>query len=227
MAEKDTAALRKRAQIAKASRLMFIWVAIASVVVSASTVMVIVMAQKGIHNQKAITELKKTEKTLKDSNENIDNLKSAIRALGSDKALLGLRANESDNALQVILDALPADSNPSALGASLQTKLFPADLEVDSMEVIVAPEGEVAVDPATEGEGETPVVNKIGIRFAVKGDAAQLKTVFERLEQSIRTIQVLRVTIESAGDSQMLSVEAEAYYEPAKTLELKNMDVKP
>lgn len=227
MAGKDTAALRKRAQIAKASRLMFIWVAIASVVVSASTVMVIVMAQKGMHNQKAITELKKTEKTLKDSNKNIDSLKSAIRALGSNKALLGLRANESDNALQVILDALPADSNPSALGASLQTKLFPPDLEVESMEVIVAPEGEVVADPAAEGEGETPIVNKIGIRFTVKGDAAQLKTVLERLEQSIRTIQVLRVTIESAGDLQMLSVEAEAYYEPAKVLELKNMDIKP
>lgn len=220
MAEKDTAALRKRAQIAKASRLMFIWVAVASVVVSASTVMVIVMAQKGLHNQKAITELKKTEKTLKNSNGNIDSLKDSIRALGSNKALLGLRANESDNALQVILDALPADSNPSALGASIQTKLFPPDLEVESIEIITASEEEAAM----EG-GEA--AHKIGIRFSVKGDAAQLKTVFERLERSIRTIQILRVTIESSGDVQMLSVEAEAYYEPAKVLELKNMDVKP
>lgn len=222
MPEKDATALRKRAQISKANRLMLIWVAIASVIVSASAVLVIVMAQKGAHNQKAITALSKTEKTLKDNNAHIEDLKNAIRALGSDQSLLDLRANESDNALQVILDALPADSNPSALGASIQTKLFPSDLQVESLEILTTPVSETGVE-----EGAEAAVNKIGIRFSVKGDAAQLKTVFDRLERSIRTIQVLRVTIESAGDQQVLTVEAEAYYEPAKVLELKNTDIKP
>ncbi|OYX53072.1 hypothetical protein B7Y92_04010, partial [Candidatus Saccharibacteria bacterium 32-50-13] len=64
-------------------------------------------------------------------------------------------------------------------------------------------------------------------RFTVKGDAVQLKDLFERLERSIRTIQILRVSIQSAGDQQTLSVEGEAYYEPAKILELRNVDIKP
>lgn len=220
MPDKDVTALRKRAQIAKANRLMFIWVAIASVIVSASTVMVIVMVQKGVHNQKAITELNKTVKTLESNNANTEALKDAIRGLGSDQALLSLRANESDNALQVILDALPADSNPAALGASLQTKLFQPDLEVEGIEVVpaIAPSGI---------EGEESPTNTITFRFTVKGDAAQLKTLLERLERSIRTIQLSRVIIESSGDKQTLSVEGEAYYEPAKMLELKDSEVKP
>jgi Tfp pilus assembly protein PilN len=135
MADKDVAALRKRAQIAKANRLMFIWVAIASVIASASVVLTVVIVQRGLHNQRAITELNKTVSTLRSNNENVPKLEDSLRALSSNESLLKLRTTESDNALQVILDALPADPNPSALGASLQTKLFPADLTVESMQV--------------------------------------------------------------------------------------------
>ena len=223
MPEKDTTALRKRAQIAKANRLMFICVAAASVVVSASVVMVIVMAQKGAHNQKAIAELNKTSKTLEQNNANTEKLKDAIRALGSDQSLLALRANESDNALQVILDALPAHSNPSALGASLQTKLFPPEIEVERLEVVPATEPSELTDSTTATDTPSTII----FRFSVKGDAGQLKALLERLERSIRTIQITRVVIESSGNVQTLSVEGEAYYEPAKVLELKDSEVKP
>lgn len=222
MADKDATALRKRAQIAKANRIMFIWVAGASVIVSASIVMVIVMIQKGVHNQEAISKLNDTVKTLKQNNSNVGELENSIRKLGSNQSLLGLRANESNNALQVILDALPADANPSALGASMQTKLFPADLEVESIQII--PMGEAV--STTDGTSSEPS-NTIEFRFTVKGDTAQLKSLLERLERSIRTIQLKRVVIESMGAKQSLSVEGEAYYEPAKQLQLNNVEIKP
>ena len=222
MADKDATALRKRAQIAKANRIMFIWVAGASVIVSASIVMVIVMIQKGVHNQAAISKLNDTVKTLKQNNSNVGELENSIRKLGSNQSLLGLRANESNNALQVILDALPADANPSALGASMQTKLFPADLEVESIQII--PMGEAV--STTDGTSSEPS-NTIEFRFTVKGDTAQLKSLLERLERSIRTIQLKRVVIESMGAKQSLSVEGEAYYEPAKQLQLNNVEIKP
>lgn len=227
MAEKDTVALRKRAQIARANRIMFIWVACASVVVSASIVIVIVMVQKGVHNQKAITELNKTVKTLKENNDSVTPLKDSIRQLGSNKSLLALRANESDNALQVILDALPADSNPSALGASLQVKLFQPDLEVESIEVTPAGDPTAASDTTAGDTTSTNTAGVIEFRFTVKGDAAQLKELLERLERSIRTIQLNRIVIESTGDKQSLSVIGHAYYEPAKTLQLKTVEIKP
>lgn len=190
-------------------------------IVSASIVMVIVMIQKGAHNQKAIAQLNDTVKVLKQNNSNVGELENSIRKLGSNQSLLGLRANESNNALQVILDALPADANPSALGASMQVKLFPADLEVESMQVM--PMGETI---SNEGTSDTPT-NTIGFRFTVKGDAAQLKVLLERFERSIRTIQLKRVVIESVGNKQSLAVEGEAYYEPAKQLQLKKVEIKP
>lgn len=220
MPDKDTTALRKRAQIAKANRVMFVWVACASVVVSASVVVVTAMAQKGIHNQEAISKLHGTVKTLQNNNDSVDELKNAIRALGSNERLLHLRTNESDNALRVILDALPADANPAALGASLQTKLFPPELEVDSINI--TPMGGVigGDDQADAGAGGV-----IDFRFTVHGDAEQLKLLLERFEKSIRTIQLSQVTIESNGSRQTLTVSGQAYYEPAKTLELKNESV--
>ncbi len=219
MAGKDAAALRKRVQIAKANRTMFIWVACASVIVSAAAVLVVVMVQKGMHNQKAINELGKTVSTLKKNNENVTQLEDQIRALGSNESLLGLRMNDTDNALRVILDALPAEPNPSALGASLQTKLF-GNIKVESVQVMPLGDG-------TSTEDSSGSASAIDFQFSVKGSPTQLKTLLTRLERSIRTIQVSHMKIESTGGEQTLTVTGRAYYSPAKTLQLIDKNVKP
>lgn len=215
MATKDAAALRKRAQIAKANRMMFIWVACASVIVSASVVLVIIMAQRGVHNQKAINELGKTVDTLKKNNANVEQLKSQILALGSDESLLRLRMNDTDSALRVILDALPAEPNPSALGASLQAKLF-GNIKVESVQVM----------PLSEGSSSEDSADAISFQFTVKGSATQLKGLLTRLERSIRTIQVAHMKLETTGGEQSLTVSGRAYYSPAKKLELTDKSIK-
>lgn len=134
MAEKDVTALRKRAQISKANRIMFIWVACASVVVSASAVLVIVMVQKGLHNQKAISELNKTVKVIKENNSSVEDWRVPYEHLEVTSRYLHYGQTRLIPC-RLFSDALPADPNPSALGASLQAKLFPADLIVESMEV--------------------------------------------------------------------------------------------
>ena len=213
MATKDAASLRKRAQIAKANRTMFVWVACASIIVSAAAVLVVMMVQRASHNQKAIGELSKTASVLKRNNENIPQLEDQIRALGSNESLLNLRMNDTDNALRVILDALPAEPNPSALGASLQTKLF-GNIKVESVQVM--PLGELNEDSE----------HTISFQFTVKGSATQLKTLLTRLERSIRTIQVAHMKIESSGGEQSLTVNGRAYYSPAKVLELTDKSIK-
>lgn len=222
MATKDVAALRKRAQIAKANRTMFIWVACASVIVSAAVVLVVMMVQKGAHNQKAINELGKTVGVLKKNNENVTQLEDQIRGLGSDESLLALRMNDTDNALRVILDALPAEPNPSALGASLQAKLF-GDIKVESVQVM--PLGDTSSTSSSDESGTSS--NAITFQFTVKGSATQLKSLLTRLERSIRTIQIAHMKIESTGGEQTLSATGRAYYSPAKTLQLTNKNVKP
>lgn len=227
MAVKDAAALRKRAQIAKANRIMFIWVACASVVVSASAAILIILAQKFMHNQQAINGLNQTVNTIKKNNANTKGLEDRVRALGSDQSLLALRANETDSALQVILDALPADANPSALGASLQSKLF-GNVKVDSVRVIPLDSDSAGSDAASTGAISTSSnASTIGFQFVVKGGAADLKDLLVRLEKSIRTIQVTDVTIESSGSEQTLTVSGVAYYLPAQSLQLKNKEIPP
>lgn len=222
MAKKDTVALRKRAQIAKASRAMFLWVALASVVVSIAAVLIVMMGQKMLHNQRAINELNKTVATLRGNNESISELENQVRMLGSNPALLGLRTSSDDNALRAILDALPAEPNPSALGASLQSRLF-ENIRVESIQIDPVYTDVEYVDESVQEDG----AQEITFQFSVRGNSAALKELLERLERSIRTIQVSDMRIEGSGNDQMLSVNGKAYYLPAKQLELKNMDIKP
>ena len=233
MASKDAASLRKRAQITKANKMMFVWVACASVIVSVSAVITIMVIQKGLHNQKAIGRLNETVKTLERNNERVPELENQLRALGSNQALLDLRNNDTDNALRVILDALPADPNPSALGASLQNRLFEG-VTIENLQVDPAGVDNEASFDTVEGSEESDRVasddqikaQPISFQFVVQGSPAQLKELLTQLERSIRTIQVDSLKIESGADSrQTLSVEGTAYYLPAKILELRNEEV--
>lgn len=239
MDKRDTTALRKRAQISKANKTMFVWVACASVVVSVAAVLVVMMVQKGMHNQKAISELNNTVRTLRQNNEVVGELENQVRALGSNEALLKLRASDDDNALQVILDALPAEPNPSALGASLQSKLL-SGVSVESVQITPIEDGTLDApveETTTDASGETesadaseatnaPVVGRISFQFSVQGEPDELKELLSRLERSIRTIQISHISLESSGGKQVLSVEGEAYYLPAKQIELNNVDIK-
>ena len=50
----------------------------------------------------------------------VDDLKGNIRVLNTDEALQSVKLNDSDSALQSVLDALPADANSTGMAASLQ-----------------------------------------------------------------------------------------------------------
>jgi cell division protein FtsL len=223
-ADKNSTSLRKRAQITKANRVMFMWVAGASVIVSVSAVVALMMFQKSVHNQKAISKLNETVKILKANNDSVPGLQDKLRALGSDESLLALRSNDTDNALRVILDALPAEPNPAALGASMQSKLF-GNITVESVQVTPLGDAQVVAEEA-ETTDVTGDAQSIAFQFSVKGPAPQLKDLLSRLERSIRTIQIKSLKLESSGGEQTLTVEGEAYYLPAKTLQLKDTEVK-
>jgi hypothetical protein len=128
------------------------------------------------------------------------------------------------------LDALPSAANSNALGASLQSKLLAgiSGLTVQSLQVdpVIGIEqlGDSAVVQApTTGASS----NQITFRFAVSGTAEALKSALDRLERSIRAVDIISLRIESQGTSQVLTAEARAFYEPAVVVELKDKLVKP
>ena len=229
----NDAALRKRSQIAKANRTMFLWVAAVSVVLGFALVGSIFLVQKLLFNEKILAEKDKTSAVLRTNIANISELEAQVRVLDSNEALLSAKADPEDQTLQVILDALPSEANSLALGASLQNKLLAGvdGLSVDSLQVTpVAGVETLNADAVVQDASLTDAgtgFSEIAFRFTVSGSEAALKQVLERLERSIRAIDVTSLAIESQGSSRVLSVQARAFYEPARIVELTNKAVQP
>lgn len=235
----QTGALRKRQQIDKAGRMMFIWIAIAAAVVGMSAVGAVFIGQKLLFNQKVMMEKQKTVSTLRKNITNVEELSKNILALNSNEKLVGLTAKESDKPLQVVLDALPAYGNSPALGASLKDKLFAGvnGLTVETISVKpTASEAAILADGSTTdtNAGETTTtlpdgVEQIEFDFEVKGNLDAFRELLQRLERSIRTIDVTALSFEGADDRNQLTlrVSGVAYYQLTRTVDLTEKEVKP
>jgi len=217
-------AIRKRTQIAKANRVMFLWVAAVSAVVGLALVISIFLGQMLFFNERVLKEKDKTVATLAANNDSVTALESQIRALDANQALIDSKARPSDQALQVILDALPADANSLALGASLQNKLL-TGVTINSLQV----DPVVGVETLGSGQSKSTASSgqpQINFRFSVSGSAEALKNVLRNLESSIRTIDILSLKIENQGDARALTVQARAFYEPSREVKLRDKTVK-
>jgi hypothetical protein len=236
MAAQETA-IRKRQQIANANRMMFMWVAAVSVVVGIAIVASLFLLQKAWFNEKVLGEKAKTASTLTKNNEVVSGLKDEIRVLNTNEALQSAMAQGEDQPIQVVLDALPSDANSSALGSSLQEKFLndPAltieSLNVDPVAGVESQSDENVEDASSSatGDGSTEG-NQITFRFSVSTDVANanaLKSLLQKLEHSIRAINITTLSVETQGNRLVLTVDGHAFYEPAKTVELKDKTVKP
>lgn len=230
MATKEVA-LRKRQQIAKANRTMFLWVAGVSVIVGFAAVGSIFLMQKLAFNQKVINEKNNTVSVLTKNNAAVAELEENIRLLDTNEGLNSVKANPEDKALQVILEALPADANSLALGSSLQQKLIAGidGLTLESLNVIPVAGVEVSDDSAVQDASTTTdeTQNQITFNLAVSGDANALKALLERFERSIRAIDITNLVLEQANGKLTMTIDGRAYYEPARTIELKDKVVRP
>lgn len=219
----DDVAIRKRTQIAKANRAMFLWIAIASALVGAALVVSIFLAQKLIYNEKVLAAKQQTVSTLARNNAVVTDLEKAIRALDANEALASVKTNENNQALQSILDALPSDANSLALGASLQNKLLTGVGGVTLESLQVTPVS--GIESLNGGDVVGSDDNSIAFQFIISGSDAQLKKILQNLERSIRTIHIDSLKIEIQSKGPVMTVQARAFYEPTKTIELQEKAV--
>lgn len=234
MPTQDTA-IRKRQQIANANRMMFTWVAGVSAIVGIALVASLFLLQKAWFNEKVLAEKSKTASTLVKNNEVVEELKNQVRVLNTNQALKDSMTSGESEPVQVVLDALPSDANSSAFGASLQEKfLNDNDLTLESLNVDpvegVESQTDSSVQDASADSTAVSGENQITFRFAVStgvSNASALKDLLQRLERSIRAVNLTALTIETQGNRLVLTVDGHAYYEPAKTVELKDKTVKP
>jgi hypothetical protein len=220
--------IRKRTQIIMTNKIMFLWVAGASVLFGFGLVASIFLAQMSLYNEKVLAEKQKTITTLDNNISSVTGLEDNVRALDANQLLINLKAQPEDRAVQVILDALPSDANSSALGASIQNKLLS---NIDGLSLI-----SLQVDPVAGVEssatnsssyGSSISQYSINFRFSVSGTEAALKNALLKLESSIRSINIISIKIEgSSTQDSTMTVNAVAFYEPAQTISLTDKVIK-
>lgn len=226
-------AIKKRAQIDKASQNMFIAVCGASLVLGVSIVAAIYLGKWMTFNAKVIGEKQAIIKDYENSISNLSTLSTQILELADNANLESVARGEGCvgnteeeaglidltgrlgecTALRVVPDALPSVNNQEATLASLN-KVFiissvdPGLLEPgDSYGGVMAPVDGVEVLP---------------LSLSVDGDSSSVKTVLSNIERSIRAFDIRSATIEWSGeDNIMLRGQASAYSSTEVTAEKK------
>lgn len=232
----DGTALRKRQQIASANRTMFLWVAGVSVIVGIAAVASLFLVQKALFNEKVLAEKSKTAITLEKNNDVVDELQDQIRVLNTKDSLKGNMVAGETQPIQVVLDALPASANSSAFGASLQNQFLKADgIRLDSLNVDPVQDAEVATSGSSSGATSASGVGSgsgYQVRFSFdvstdKDNPTALKDLLARLGRSIRPITLTNVTFEAQSNRLLLKAEGVTYYQPMRTVDLRDKVVKP
>lgn len=211
--------IRKRSLIAKTRKTVFLWVMGASSAVGAAVVVAVMLVQTIVFNAEVIADKNKTLKTLEANIEAVPELEANVRLLNTNKELRTVSLGEGTRPLQSILDALPADDNKLALGASLQQKIFTNTpgltleaLSVDA-ESMMQGGGE-----DSEMVGGNSGVQELAFTATLSGDAEALKRGLQRAERSIRAFNVKSIEATGAGNTVSLQLIGSAYYLPEQNL---------
>lgn len=229
------ALIRKREQIKSSNKMLFIWVAIGSVIVSFALVASIFLAKQVIFGQKVLDQKYKSVQSLKDSKRAAGELNDKIDELRADRSTLyQARATSSKNNLDVVLDALPYDGDRISFGSSLQ-KVLLVNIGVDKFSIQADDIADENIDPVTTtGVDALENLDQIGdaqiipFNFELNGTSQQLDAALKKLKSSIRPIKITNITIEaSAAGALNAKIDAVTYYQEKKTFELQEKVVKP
>ena len=231
MPETKNVALRKRQQIEKAGRNMFLWVALAAAVLGVAGVAGVALYERIAFNQKVIGAKNETLGTLRHNNATIGELESNIRLLNTDQALVDTPRLDDSEPVSVILDALPATANSSALGASMQQHLLKGSgVTIDNLTMNnAAGESNSSTGSSTSSSSEaSDKASEISFEFTISASSAnRLKAQLNNLERSIRTINLTSVEIDQLENKMSLTAKGVAYFLPQVNTELTEKVEKP
>lgn len=214
--------VRKRNLIAKTHKVMLIWVAGAMCVVSAAVVMSVVLVQSVLFSEfDIIRPRNKTVDQLEANIKAVPVLRGEVRVLNTKPQLQVVGVRDDSQPLQAILDALPADGNRLALGASLQQRLFSdiPGLTVESLSVDPSAGGVSVVEDAQGG------LQSLVFTASISGEQEAVRTALQRLERSIRAINVQSISATSSAPNVSLQIVGSAYYLPPPEIGLTTKTV--
>lgn len=249
MATKEVA-IKKRAQMDKATKQMLVSVGIAAVLFGCAIVLAIYFSKWIVFNATVIGEKSSVIEDLKTVQSNMKALTNNVTALSLNENLevvgrtresscANYNEEEDDNdrieiaricsALRVIPDALPSTQNDEAVYASLN-KLFlmTSDEEGNPVEPEAITPGNVYSSGLTLADG----MGGIGVSLSIENTSNLTKAVLNTMERSIRNYDILTATISwksssNDGDSDMIELRgsAVAYYSSSVAAELKSKTI--
>jgi Tfp pilus assembly protein PilO len=207
---------RKRIMIGKANTMIFIVVAVTSVIAVFSMFISKNLIVKHNYQQRVIKERDKSLKKLK---ENVSASKSLVEAYKTFDASPESFIGTADNNSRLTLDALPSKYDFPALTASLEKILSTGGYQIESI---------TGVDNEISAEQESPKPLPLSVPFSVttRGGYDSIQKLVTDFEHSIRPIKIKKLEIAGSDSSVRATIDAETYYQPERKLEIQTKVVK-
>ncbi len=215
--EQKLTGLKKRQQIESANRTMFIWVAVAAVAISVCLVAGQFLIQRLMFNQRVINAKVKASDTLSDNINNAKKLKEEVDSLVGNQDLASIKTKPEDPNVKVVLDALPAKFDATALATSLQQAILSRSGVV--VESIIVPTQQA------EATGESKPVEQ-SFSVTVSGSYDKIRNMVLDLERTVRPMKITAINLNGNDAAMRVTIEGITYYQPAKTANIKEEVVK-
>jgi Tfp pilus assembly protein PilO len=216
----------KKIQIDKANLTIVVVVAVACFLTIFSLVASKVLVGELAYQKKVIDQKNHTRKVLKDNLAARDQLVAQYQAFVSTStnaiggSVTGAGDRDGDNA-KIVLDALPSKYDFPALATSLEKLMSQNALSITA---ITGSDDEVAQSSSDSSSTPQPVEMPFQITF--DGSTQQTSAFFDTLQKSIRPIKVQSVLITGSDTTVSTDISAVTYYQPQKSLNIRNEVVK-
>jgi hypothetical protein len=215
--EQKLTGLKKREQIKNANKTMFVWVAVASVALSFFLVAAQFLYQQWSYNNSVLAAKSKAVSVL---NSNITNSKALIQnvnALVGDQNLASMKTSPEDTNTKVILDALPSKLDTTALATSLQAIVAHSGVAIETIDV-------PGLGQASDSQDSKPIEQKFVITAG--GTYDRIRGMVVDLERSIRPMKITSIKLTGSDTAMRATVEGVTYYQPSRTISIKQQVVK-
>jgi hypothetical protein len=216
----------KRALIDKANARLVVYVSVAAFVLVFSLVATKTLVSQAAYQNKVIHAKRTAVAQLKADIAATSQLKTAYDAFNSTPqnvlggSTTGTSPQDGTNS-KIILDALPSSYDFPGLTTSLEALLGGQKVQISS---IAGTDDEVA--QSANQNSITPQPVPIPFTTFTTGTYTDAQNVVMAYERSIRPMQIQTLDITGAKNELILSIAAQTYYQPAKSLNIKQQVVK-
>lgn len=216
----------KRILIDKANARIVAYVSVAAFIAVFSLVATKMLIGQAAYQNKVIGVKRKAVNQLRSDIAATDQLKAAYRAFnGTTQNVIGGNPTgtgpQDGNNAKIVLDALPSSYDFPGLTTSLEALLRDQHVKLNS---ITGTDDELA--QATNQTSSAPKPVPIPFSTITQGSYTDTQNVIAAYEKSIRPMQLLSLDISGTKGELTLSVAAQTYYQPAKSLNINKQVVR-